>query len=366
MELTLTVEDLWDLVAEKTGIPRAHIGKVHNPLEHLEGLEEFLEGRIVGQPQALQALCRALRNRAVLGDQKRPIGVFLFVGPSGVGKTETARALAEFLFGSEEALIRLDMSLFQEAHTISRLVGSPPGYVGYREGGELTEAIRRKRFAVLLLDEIEKAHPDVLRALLPLLDDGRLRDASGALIDGRNTLIIMTSNAGNFYVQDFPSAGLEGNEAEMHRITAQRAEKALRSLLPPEFLGRINQIVVFRRFSLQDVEQVIQLELNKLSQRVGVKVVASAEALHALAQRAYDPDANARHVQRVLAECVEPSLGELLLRGLKPHQTVFIDLDPEGEQLTFFVREPSEGSGTDQGANRGGSKRRRGKHGDGR
>ncbi|MDQ1475568.1 MAG: ATP-dependent Clp protease ATP-binding subunit ClpB, partial [Actinomycetota bacterium] len=279
-------------------------------------LEEHLHQRVVGQDAAVVAVANAIRrSRAGLSDPNRPIGSFLFLGPTGVGKTELARALAEFLFDDERATVRIDMSEYMEKHSVSRLVGAPPGYVGYEEGGQLTEAVRRRPYAVVLLDEIEKAHPDVFNVLLQLMDDGRLTDGQGRTVDFTNTIVIMTSNLG---------AG----------AAEEQVMAAVRSHFKPEFLNRIDEIVVFRRLSEEEIEQIVGFQVAILQARLaerGLTLVLTPEAQKWVAQTGYDPDFGARPLKRVLQrEIADPIALEVLKGTYQSGDTIVVDANPDG------------------------------------
>lgn len=289
-------EDIADVVSRWTGIPVTKMMQSEkNKLLHLE---EELHKRVVGQDEAITAVADAIRrNKAGLQDPKRPIGSFIFMGTTGVGKTELAKALAEYLFNTEEALIRLDMSEFQESHSISKLIGSPPGYVGYDEGGMLTEKIRRKKYAVILFDEIEKAHPDIFNVLLQVLDDGRLTDNKGRTADFKNTIIIMTSNLGSPIIQEHYSNYTEENKEEIFEKSKAEVTNLLKKTLPPEFINRIDEIVMFQPLSKKEIKEIIKLQLNGLNallEEQGIRVHFSKYALDLLGELGYDPIYGAR------------------------------------------------------------------------
>jgi ATP-dependent Clp protease ATP-binding subunit ClpB len=272
-------------------------------------MEERLHERVVGQEEAVEAVANSLRrSRAGLADPNRPIGVFLFLGPTGVGKTELARALAEFMFDSEQAMVRLDMSEYMEKHTVARLIGAPPGYVGYDEGGQLTEAVRRRPYAVVLLDEIEKAHPDVFNVLLQIMDDGRLTDGQGHTVDFTNSILIMTSNVG--------SAEIAG-EAIDERIR-DRIEEILATTFKPEFINRVDDTVIFHRLSRADLSRIVELQVEQLAGRVrerGIDIELTDDARTLLGNLGYDPTYGARPLKRVIAKRLVDRLALKLLEG---------------------------------------------------
>ncbi|HEX5499973.1 MAG TPA: AAA family ATPase, partial [Thermomicrobiales bacterium] len=252
-------EDIADVVSRWTGVPVSRL--MEGELDKLLKMEERLHGRVVGQDEAIEAVANAIRRaRAGLSDPNRPLGSFLFLGPTGVGKTELARALAEFLFDDDQAMIRIDMSEYMEKHSVSRLIGAPPGYVGYEEGGQLTEAVRRRPYSVILLDEVEKAAPDVFNVLLQILDDGRATDGQGRTVDFRNTVIIMTSNLGSTYIQNLGP----GQEQEMR----DRVMDALRAHFRPEFLNRIDEIIIFKALSREQLAEIVQIQLDRVAERL--------------------------------------------------------------------------------------------------
>jgi len=300
-------------------------------MEKLLHLEEELHKRVIGQDDAVVAVAEAIRRaRAGLKDPKRPIASFLFLGPTGVGKTELSKALAELLFGEEDALIRLDMSEFKEEHTVSKLIGAPPGYVGYEEGGKLTEAVRRKPYSVILLDEIEKAHPRVFDLFLQVLDDGRLTDSHGRTVDFRNTVIIMTSNIGSTYLLTLP---LEGDSEEIKKEFEKAKEKVLGELkhfFRPEFLNRIDDIIVFKPLTMEQLIQIVDLLLDDLNKRLkdkGIKVELTLEAKKELARRGYEPAFGARPLKRTVQKLLETPLANKMIKGeIKENSTVKVDI----------------------------------------
>ena len=276
-------------------------------------MEENLSKRVVGQPEALTAVANAVRrSRAGLADPNRPMGSFLFLGPTGVGKTEVCRALAEFLFDSESAMVRIDMSEFMEKHSVARLIGAPPGYVGYEEGGYLTEAVRRKPYSVLLLDEIEKAHPDVFNILLQVLEDGRLTDGQGRTVDFRNTVIVMTSNLGSQLIQDMSEKGTDYREVKVAVMGVVTQH------FRPEFINRIDEIVIFSPLGKAEIRTIADIQLEHLKARLkaqNLEMIATKEALDKLAEVGYDPVYGARPLKRAIRQTLENPLAEEILTG---------------------------------------------------
>jgi ATP-dependent Clp protease ATP-binding subunit ClpC len=338
----VTREDIAGILEEWTGVPATSI--VQEEAERLLNLEGVLHERVVGQDRAIKAVAEAIRRaRAGIKDPKRPVGSFIFLGPTGVGKTELARTLAEFLFGSEDAMIRIDMSEFQERHTVSRLVGAPPGYVGYEEAGQLTEAVRRRPYSVVLFDEIEKAHPDVFNTLLQILDDGRLTDAQGRTVNFQNTIIIMTSNVGSQHLVSERQFGFTASEGVDFRETERRALDALQRSFRPEFINRIDEIIVFQPLTREDVLQIVDIMLKRLnkhleSQKVQIEVTQTAKEF--LAEEGYDPKFGARPLARAIRRFVENPLSGRIIGGeFNPGDTVIVDRAQDGrEGLTFKAK----------------------------
>ncbi|HLO01037.1 MAG TPA: ATP-dependent chaperone ClpB [Pyrinomonadaceae bacterium] len=322
-------EDVAEVVAKWTGIPVSRM--LEGEMQKLITMEERLSKRVIGQDEALKAVADAVRRaRAGLQDPNRPIGSFIFLGPTGVGKTETARALAEFLFDDEHAMIRLDMSEYMEKHAVARMIGAPPGYVGYEEGGQLTEAIRRRPYAVVLFDEIEKAHPDVFNVLLQILDDGRLTDAKGRTVDFKNTVLIMTSNLGSREIQD-----AEGDEKEVRDTVLQE----LRASFKPEFLNRIDDIVIFHQLSREQIGKIIDVQLSRLRATLAernITLVLDDSARQLLAREGYDPNYGARPLKRAIQTLVQNPLAVKLLSGeIVPGQTVSVSAN--GDQMELKI-----------------------------
>ena len=305
-------------------------------------LEQELHKRVVGQDEAIEAVADAIRrSRAGLQDSRRPIGSFVFMGTTGVGKTELAKALAEYLFNTEDALIRFDMSEFQEAHSISRLVGSPPGYVGYDEGGQLTEQIRRKPYSVILFDEIEKAHPDIFNVLLQVLDDGRLTDNKGRTSDFKNTIVIMTSNLGSTIIQENYSDRGKYSEEEVFERTKAEVNDLLKKTLPPEFVNRIDEIVMFQPLSKREIKDIIRLQISQLNELLGqqnIKLEFTKYALELLVEMGYNPIYGARPLKRVIQKHILNELSKIILSdSLKKNETIVVDSFEDGK-FTFFNR----------------------------
>jgi ATP-dependent Clp protease ATP-binding subunit ClpB len=324
----VTEEDIAAVVSRWTGVPVSRM--LETETQKLLHMEDRLAQRIVGQREAVRAVSDAVRrSRAGLSDPRRPIGSFLFVGPTGVGKTELARALAEFLFDDEQAMVRLDMSEYMEKHSVARMIGAPPGYVGYEEGGRLTEAIRRRPYAVVLFDEIEKAHPDVFNILLQVLDDGRLTDGKGRVVSFKNTVLIMTSNLGSEWIAE----AQDMNEAEVKA----RIEETLRRHFRPEFFNRIDDVIVFHRLTREETQEIVEIQLQSLARTLadrGVRLTWSEEAKRYLAGRGYDPTFGARPLKRLIQKEVSDALaGKILRNELAPGDTAQVTVSTDGESL---------------------------------
>jgi ATP-dependent Clp protease ATP-binding subunit ClpB len=302
-------------------------------------MEERLHERVIGQDEAIEAVSNALRrSRAGLSDPNRPIGSFLFLGPTGVGKTELARALAEVMFDSEQAMVRLDMSEYMEKHTVARLIGAPPGYVGYEEGGQLTEAVRRRPYAVVLLDEIEKAHPDVFNVLLQIMDEGRLTDGQGRTVDFKHSILIMTSNVGSQYIADAASA--DGSDG-LDPATRDKIEGVLRETFKPEFLNRIDDTVIFHRLSRDDIGRIVELQVDQLAARLrekGIEVTLTDDARALLGELGYDPTYGARPLKRVIQRQLIDKLALKLLEG-EFREGDRVEVDATDGELTFAKAE---------------------------
>jgi ATP-dependent Clp protease ATP-binding subunit ClpB len=321
-------EDIAEVVAKWTGIPVTRL--MEGEMQKLLKMEERLRLRVVGQDNALEFVADAVRrSRAGLSDPHRPIGSFIFLGPTGVGKTELARALAEFLFDDERAMIRLDMSEYMEKHTVARLIGAPPGYVGFEEGGQLTEAVRRRPYSVVLFDEIEKAHPDVFNVLLQLLDDGRLTDGQGRTVDFKNTVVIMTSNLGTQLIQ--------GESAGHDPLLKERIWDVLRGHFRPEFLNRIDEVVIFNQLGREQIRHIVEIQLEGLRKRLAernIKLELTPKAADALAEDGYDPSYGARPLKRAIQRLVQDPLARKILSGeFKDGDTIQVDAGREGQLL---------------------------------
>lgn len=318
LDEVVDVNDIAQVVAQWTGIPVSQM--METEAERLLHMEDRLHERIIGQDEAISAISDAIRRaRSGLKDPRRPIGSFIFIGPSGVGKTELAKALAEFLFDDEDALVRLDMSEYREQHTVSRLFGAPPGYVGYEEGGQLTEAIRRRPYRVVLFDEIEKAHPEVWNALLQILDDGRLTDGQGQVVDFRNTVLIMTSNLGTEFVRKSGSLGfVQKGESSEDREANEKIDKALKSTFRPEFLNRIDEIIMFSQLTIEQMKFIVDLQMKEVQTRLaehGLSVHLTETARNWLAEEGYDSSFGARPLRRALQKHIESPLSMKILSG---------------------------------------------------
>ncbi len=349
-------EDIAEVVSMWTGIPVMQLAEEES--ERLLRMEEELGREIIGQDEAIHALARAIRRaRAGLKDPRRPIGSFIFLGPTGVGKTELTKVLARFLFGSEDAAVHLDMSEFMERHTASRLVGAPPGYIGYDDAGQLTEALRRRPYSIVVFDEIEKAHPEVHNMLLQIMEEGHLSDARGRKVDFRNAIIVMTSNVGADMIKHQTGLGfrLRRDEAEEERISYEEMRKQLTETLKrafkPEFINRVDGVMVFRALNREDIRRIVDLELEKVASRLaehGLQLEAAEEAVDRLAERGYDPEMGARPLRRIIQQYVEDPLSEALLAGeFSAGDVVRIETDEDGEivlrRQEDFQPEPTQG-----------------------
>jgi ATP-dependent Clp protease ATP-binding subunit ClpC len=343
LDEVVDVDDIAEVVHQWTGIPLSQM--MESESQKLLQMEERLHDRIIGQGEAIHAISDAIRRaRSGLKDPSRPIGSFIFIGPSGVGKTELAKALAWFMFDDEDSLVRIDMSEYREQHTVSRLFGAPPGYIGYEEGGQLTEAVRRRPYRVLLFDEIEKAHPEVWNALLQILDDGRMTDGQGNVVDFRNSVIIMTSNLGTEYVRKGGTLGFsQKNETNEDREAKDKVEKALKGAFRPEFLNRIDEIIMFSPLSLKEMEQIVDLQLKEIQDRLtehNITVQLTPAARSWLAKEGYDPAFGARPLRRALQKHIESPLSMKLLGGeFSGGAAVLVDVDEKKNILTFTAGE---------------------------
>ncbi len=329
----VTEEDIAEVVGMWTGIPVRRLqGDETARLMHME---DVLHNRVVGQQEAIVTISKAVRRaRAGLKDPKRPIGSFIFLGPTGVGKTELAKALAEFMFGTEDALIKIDMSEFQERHTTSRLVGSPPGYVGYGEGGQLTDAVRRKPYSVVLFDEIEKAHPEAFNLLLQVLEDGNLTDGKGRRVDFRNTIIIMTSNVGTEHIRRASKIGFGGNADEIDLDdTRRKVDDALKQLFRPEFLNRIDATIIFHPLSTEEIRHISTLMIKRVQQQLSehqIVLTITEDALDMLGKRGYDPAFGARPLRRIITNLIEDPLAEGMLEGrFRNNDVIVVDIQSD-------------------------------------
>jgi ATP-dependent Clp protease ATP-binding subunit ClpC len=331
-------EEIADIVSMWTGIPVFKLTEAET--KKLLRMEDELHQRVIGQDVAITAVSKAIRrSRAGIKDPKRPAGSFIFLGPSGVGKTELARTLAEFLFGDEDSMIRIDMSEYMEKHAVSRLVGSPPGYVGYDEGGQLTEAVRRKPYSVLLLDEIEKAHPDVFNILLQILEDGRLTDAQGRTVDFRNTIVIMTSNIGAKDIARNVTFGFGTSDetGTSYDEMKDRIMGELKKVFRPEFLNRIDEVIVFHKLTRDEIKEIIDLMIGRVRAQVAeheLQLELDAEAKDLLVDRGWDPAMGARPLRRAIQRYIEDPLADEVLRqgDIAPGTTVLIERDPSGDE----------------------------------
>jgi ATP-dependent Clp protease ATP-binding subunit ClpB len=329
-------EDIAEVVSRWTHIPVSRL--IEGEIQKLLRMEERLHARVVGQDEAIRAVANAMRRaRAGLQDPNRPLGSFIFLGPTGVGKTELARALAEFLFDDEQAMIRIDMSEYQEKHTVSRLIGAPPGYVGYEEAGQLTEAVRRRPYSVVLFDEIEKANPEVLNVMLQLLDDGRLTDGKGRTVDFKNTVVIMTSNIGSHFIADAAlrdtTVRKEG-EHELDEGTRRQVLETLREHFRPEFLNRLDEIIVFHALTREQMRHIIDIQLRGLMKRLEdrkIRVELSDRAKDLLIAEGYDPAYGARPLKRVIQRRVLDALAIRVLQGEFGEGSVIRIDAPRGE-----------------------------------
>jgi ATP-dependent Clp protease ATP-binding subunit ClpC len=338
----VTAEDIAEVISMWTGIPVVRIASEESA--RLLQMEEALHRRVVGQDEAITTVAKAVRRaRAGLKDPRKPIGVFMFLGPTGVGKTYLVRVLSEFMFGSEENMIRLDMSEFMERHTVARLVGAPPGYIGYDDGGQLTEAVRRKGYSVILFDEIEKAHPEVFNMLLQIFDDGSLTDAKGRKVDFRNTIIVMTSNLGSEVIRKGAGLGfaqraddLKARQADYEKMK-DKVLTEVKGFFRPEFLNRIDAISVFHSLTKAHIRDIVDLELRPVKKQLlerGISLEVSDEAKDLLGEQGYDEQFGARPLRRLIENLIDTPLSESLLRGeFSPGETILIDRD--GEELSI-------------------------------
>jgi len=345
----VTAEDIAEVVSMWTGVPVMQMTETET--ERLLHMEEELNAHIIGQGEAIEVISKAVRRaRAGLKDPRRPIGSFIFLGPTGVGKTELTKALATFMFGSEDALIQLDMSEFMERHTVSRLVGAPPGYVGFEDAGQLTEAIRRRPYSIVVFDEIEKAHPEAHNMLLQIMEEGHLSDARGHKVDFRNTIIVMTTNVGADMIRRQTSLGftLQRDETEEERVSYEEMRKklmeSLKRVFRPEFINRLDGVIVFRQLNREDIRRIVSLELNKVAKRLAdhrISLRTTEAAIDLLAAEGYDPDMGARPLRRVIQFRIEDKISDFFLSGeVVDGDTVLVDASDDGEILLKRIDTP--------------------------
>jgi ATP-dependent Clp protease ATP-binding subunit ClpC len=349
---TVSVDDIAEVVAMWTGVPVMQMAQAES--ERLLQMEDELKKAIIGQGEAIKAIAKAVRRgRAGLKDPRRPIGTFFFLGPTGVGKTELTKALATFMFGSEDALIQLDMSEFQERHSVSRLVGAPPGYIGYDEAGQLTEAIRRRPYSIIVFDEIEKAHPDSYNMLLQIMEEGHLSDAKGRKVDFSNAIIVMTSNIGTSTIrQSALGYQLQRDQEVEERLAYQEMRreltKALKKQFRPEFINRLDDVIIFRSLNKEDIHQIVSLELAKVSNRLEdheISIAVTPQAIELIADLGFNPEMGARPLRRVIQQKVEDPLSDALLAGdFKEGETVVVDMEMLEDKAEIILRQqgPSE------------------------
>src|SRR5436190_5414064 len=341
-EVVVTGDDMMHIISKVTGVPLQRMEEKET--QKLLRMEAELKERVIGQEEAVTAISKALRrSRADLKDPKRPIGSFVFLGPTGVGKTYLARTLAEFMFGDSDALIQIDMSEYMEKFTASRLIGSPPGYVGYEEGGQLSEAVRRRPYSVVLFDEIEKAHPDVMHLLLQILEDGKVTDSLGRKIDFRNTIIIMTSNVGADLIRRQTTMGFGApKDVQDYETMREKILEETKRVFKPEFLNRLDEIIVFHTLTKPDLLKIVDLEVNKVKRRLKLKdieIVLDEPAHEFVINKGYDPTYGARPMRRAVERYLEDPLAEELLRGLVKAGDI-VEVTVAGDKLAFHVAEP--------------------------
>jgi ATP-dependent Clp protease ATP-binding subunit ClpC len=345
----VSVDDIAEVVSMWTGVPVMQMAQEES--ERLLHMEDELRQHIIGQEEAIQAISKAVRRaRAGLKDPRRPIGSFIFLGPTGVGKTELTKAMARFLFGSEDALIQLDMSEFMERHSVSRLVGAPPGYVGYDDAGQLTEALRRRPYSIVVFDEIEKAHPEAHHMLLQIMEEGQLSDARGHKVDFRNAIIVMTSNVGADMIKRQTSIGFslkrdeEAEEQQAYEEMRKKLMDSLKRVFRPEFINRLDSVIVFRSLNKEDITNIVQLELDKVAVRLEdheLELVATPAALELLADLGYDPEMGARPLRRVIQQKIEDKLSDAVLAGeFKDGDTIIVDVEEDVIVLYLQDDEP--------------------------
>jgi ATP-dependent Clp protease ATP-binding subunit ClpC len=343
----VTVDDIAELISMWTGVPVMQIAQEES--ERLLHMEEELKESIVGQKEAIEAISKAVRRaRAGMKDPRRPIGSFIFLGPTGVGKTELTKALARFLFGSEDALIQLDMSEFMERHSVSRLVGAPPGYVGYEDAGQLTEALRRRPYSIVVFDEVEKAHPEAHNMLLQIMEEGHLSDARGRKVDFRNAIIVMTSNVGADTIMNQGKIGFQLKvEEELEEKLAynemrKKLTESLKRVFRPEFINRVDSVIVFRALAQEHIKEIVSLELAKVSERLQeneITLVANEEAIELLAELGYEREYGARPLKRVIQHQIEDALSDALLSGqFEDGDTILIETEMGEDAPSIVLR----------------------------